>query len=200
VAAAAVLVFTACGDDGRAAGGATTTTPSTTTTTEAPTTTTTEVIDPTTVPDEITAEYVQAVLDELYALRGDATRALVEEKQLNERTVETLSAVYSDSLLTFMLNDISDAVLDGFRGFRDPPGDIVVVVDEVLTGSSECIFVAAVQDFSQVAIEAISPHLSGLTLRPATPEQREAGNPTPWAITEDLFNEDGSLPEDECVA
>ena len=66
------LLAAACGDDDGASPD------STTTTTSAPEETTTSV-DPFTVPDEITVEYVEAVLTELEKINGDALRLGVAE-------------------------------------------------------------------------------------------------------------------------
>jgi hypothetical protein len=200
VAAAAVLVFTACGDDGRAAGGATTTTSSTTTTTEAPTTTTTEVIDPTTVPDEITAEYVQAVLDELYALQGEALRELIAVGQLNEKTVGLLEAVYADAALIQTLNSAEALVFNGFAEIRNPPGDVKVTVQSLVRATKSCVFVVAEQDYSQVRLTEVELPPTALALVPASVEQIDRGNPTAWAIASDFWNEDGSPVEDQCDA
>lgn len=191
--AAALVALAACGDDGGAAAQTTTTTSSTTTTTEA-TTTTTEPVDPTTVPDEITEPYVQAVLDELYAIEGDAIRLAVEEGLVTGEVLELLSTIYGESEQREVANLLLDAATFEFEGVRRPPGDPEAEVLSLVSASSECVFAETSFDVSQVTVVESEPIVTFVELR------RSDSNRTPWRIEFAPAVPEGSdPPEDPCV-
>jgi hypothetical protein len=191
-AAAALVALSACGDDDGAAGETTTTT-SSTTTEAATTTTTTEVIDPTTVPAEITEEYVQAVLDELYAVQGEALRMAVDEGVVSGAVLSSLGTIYSESEARRVANAYIDAAAGGFSEVKRPPGDPQARVESVLTATAGCLFVRTTLDFEAVATASAEPAVVFVHLVPADQ------NATPWRIeTLAAVGPDGVEPSNPC--
>lgn len=115
--------------------------------------------DPFAVPDEITADYVERVLNEINRLDAELTRDILR-RPLDEDATELppedqahLEAIYAEPLLTF--NGRAKVDLLRNQDQRDdllPPdqlGHLVMAVEELL-GASPCLVARVNRDWSEV--------------------------------------------------
>lgn len=163
-----LAVAAACGDDDGAVD------ETTTTTTEVEETTTTSV-DPFTVPDEITVEYVEAVLTELEKINGDALRLAMADG-VTPAVAELIQPIYVPDLLAFRMNTLLAAESNGWSGIRPSPGDVQVEVVNVVTAHERCIAAYVSEDFTAVAPEGEE----SVELRVVLRHGDGQGNPTGW--------------------
>lgn len=205
-----VLLLAGCGDDESATGAgpvtsgsqvpspssdddgspSTTTTEPTTLTTEA----TTSTIDPEEVPPtgEITPEYVQAVLDQLYVLYQQAFVTAKDEGGLGERYRAAMSAVFTTTAVS--------SQTDGFEKFggvaviAPAPGRPTAKVDTLLSAAPTCISLSARVDLMPLVtkpVPAVQPYYLRLV-----PENENSSNPTPWLIAYSGYTRDATIPQE----
>jgi hypothetical protein len=136
-----VLLVAACGDDDDASPDPP---PSTTT---APEDTTTSV-DPFTVPDEITVEYVEAVLTELEKINGDALRLAIAEG-FSADVTDLLETAFEGQPLADRANVLANVNPADFEA--GPPGDISVSVLSLVTATVDCVAADVLEDYTTVA-------------------------------------------------
>jgi len=184
------LVGCSGGDDGTDLGpaaSAPTASPaaSTIATDPAPTTATVGA-DPFAIPDVIDAAYVNRVLAALYAVDGDITREILRTRSAGPGVVEQLAAIYGEPQLTLEIDGLARFLREDPAKFRDPPGDRIVTVMEVVAASDQCVI--AVGDLSLAQV-APGPAVLGpgerylVSLAPRTSRPDEARyNPTPFLI------------------
>jgi hypothetical protein len=77
-------------------------------------------IDITTVPDEITLEYVQAVLDELERIYASAVVMMMEEGELTIEISDHISDIFALRQRDIRLKEFVDTAEAGFPGMRQP--------------------------------------------------------------------------------
>jgi hypothetical protein len=183
-ALAVALVLGACSDgdgDGRR-DQSRATVPTAPSTTSAVTSTTAG--DDFAVPATIDVAYVQRVIDELDRLDGEATRLIVESKELVLPAATYISAVYAPDELNVQLGLWADEVNDGLERYRRPPGAVVTTVERLVRSEQSCVIAEVRRDFSRVATDTEAPRVSFMTLEPRRDNQdRGRLNRTPWMIT-----------------
>lgn len=209
VAIVAALLLAACGDDDGEAGAGPVTSerqvpsPSSdgastsTTTTEATATTakaTTTTIDPEEVPPaaEITPEYVQAVLDELYTQYQRAFIAAKAEGGLGERFRAAMSSIFTTTALTTETQGFER--FGGVAVIAPEPGRPTAQVEELLAATPECISLTARVDLMPMVtkpVNAVQPYYLRLV-----PENENPMNPTPWLIAYSGYTQDAKAPEE----
>ena len=167
-----------------------------------PPTTTTTAVDVTKVPAVIDVAYVQAVIDRLDVVIGDAVRVLVGNKGVpNAEFVQLLSAVYGEQQ--------SQREQRGYGGFtgEDPfplradPGNPDAKVTSVVDSSPTCIVLLADHDFAPIYVRpqaghdikavvelhprdpARDPSAKRRHRRPAKQSNDETATRRPWAST-----------------
>ncbi len=160
--------------------------PSTTAAPAASTTATTssaqDVVDP--VPAVITVPYVNAVLAQLEAVYGNASRLLVRSRSVSPLVLSDLRAIFNDPEYGAQTQIFRQAAAQPIRGVRAVPGNRVTTVVRGVTMSRSCIFVQTKTDYSQVDVTTVPGRgTEFFTLHP-----KQAGvdpahlNHTPWAI------------------
>jgi hypothetical protein len=195
--AIAALALAACSgnDDGTATPATTPAEPTTTTTTTAPTPT---PIDVATVPDEITVEYVQAVMDELDRAWGDMFRLFHAEGGPTQETWDRLEALYAEPGMQGMRDYLGVLAADQFPGIRTEPGDPETQVRRLLVSSSGCVFAEVGRHFNAIiegSPTGFRPNWLGLVQGADVPN---AYNATVWKIILDGGGRDGEAPENPC--
>jgi hypothetical protein len=132
--------------------------------------------------------YVNAVFRVLNHINGNAARLLVDRGQVDSGVRSTLRAIYNDPLYSIEVRVFQQSVQNRFSNVRHPPGDRVTIVERLLTGQRNCIFVATRSDLADVEVTPTPTAASEYwELQP-----KESGadpskvNPTPWALS---FNE-----------
>jgi hypothetical protein len=143
---------------------------------------------------------VNKVLAGLDGVVGDVERMLVKDKRITTDATDRLRAVYTGHELLNQIDAFRADVANGLVGYKNPPGNRVTTVSELITASPICIFAQVARDYS--------PATEGLAARPATmyvvlvtkddSDDPKHLNPTGWALLYDGVQADGSRPEDIC--
>ncbi len=175
--AAIALLVPACRGGDKSEAGPTATVP------PAPATTTTT--NPYAVPEVIDKAYVERVLAGLDGVVGDIVRLVIATRGIPQDAVDRVKAVYLDREgQNLELAGLSHDVRDGFRAYRENPGDKHSTVTNVLIATPSCVFVEVNRDYSEVGISQSSkPSREWIVLKPLDPAQDpHSYNPTPWAF------------------
>ena len=175
--AAIALLVPACRGGDKSEAGPTATVP------RAPATTTTT--NPYAVPEVIDKAYVERVLAGLDGVVGDIVRLVIATRGIPQDAVDRVKAVYLDREgQNLELASLSHSFREGFRGFRENPGNKRSTVKNLIVATPTCVFVQVERDYSQVGIQQNSkPSTEWIVLKPLDPNQDpQAYNPTPWAF------------------
>jgi hypothetical protein len=156
-------------------------------TTVAPTTTTT-VPNPDVVPAVITAAYVNAVFKVLDHVYGNVVRTMADTANIPPQATADLRAIYADPQFGTELKIFSLELDQKPTDLREPPGDEITTVQQIISSSASCIYIKTRTNYSPVLT---NPPVSkgseyyGLETKP-TGIDPENLNATDWAI---FFNE-----------
>jgi len=199
------LLLGACGDDDDSGDQAAVTSIPEETATSTSTTTEPRTVAPDVIPQEesqITEEYVEQVLDELYGISLQAIKHTREAGIVDESTIELVESIYSPPQSRVALNGLIDLARRSFEGYRDDPTPVTADVAEVLQRNQECIFSEVRFDTSGLVNEpaVFSDTVRGFVrLLPASDQQRVSGrNSTAWVIDALPVTKDGSVPTETC--
>ena len=189
--AAIGLVLAACSSDGGAE--------QSDATVPGPSSTTTTSIDVSRVPDTITVEYAQAVMDELDRLLGDAIRELVAAGVPSDKFVVMLKGLYNEPEYARAEMAYGEAAAKQFEGYRRPPGSPHSVVREVVDSSKRCIVLRLDQSLDEVYSAATGPVPSVVQLFAKDAGRDPAGwNRTAWQIVASSTARSTQVPENPC--
>lgn len=200
----ATLLLGACGDDDAGGSAAVTSLPDQTSSTTS-TTATTE--PPTVAPDviprdesQITEEYVEQVLNELYKVSLESILAAKQEGLVTEVSLNLVAAMTSDAVYEMRVNDLLELSSTGFEGLNEPPSPITASVTDVLQSSGDCVVAEIVTNASGLLTSPPSPDPAQRTfvrLLAAQAADLETGlNPTAWVLDQFPVTFDGSVPVD----
>jgi hypothetical protein len=171
-------------------------------TTVAPTTTTT-VPNPDVVPAVITPAYVDAVFKVLNHVWGNSLRLDLATTNVPPQSLADLRSIFNFPLYTQEENIAIQEFTTDLSNVRNPPGDDVTTVTELVSASPSCIFVRTATDVSKVVYKLPKPGFDFFELQlKQAGDDPQALNPTPWAIGYDFFFT-GKPPKSEanpCVA
>ena len=151
------------------------------------------------VPDVIDVAYVEKVMAALDHVYGDAIRILAKERQITKEFLEHLAAIYTPSEFELTQDVWVKDLASGLQGLRAQPGDPKTTIAEVLRAETECVVAKVERSFEETRehADATTPQRF-LALVPRTQTGR-ALNPTPWLISYDGFEQDGSVPSEPCA-
>jgi hypothetical protein len=182
-----VLAGTGCQDSGATADPTislpqTTLPPGTT----ASTTPTTTLIPLDQDPPVIDLAYAQRVLDEISRLEGEASRILYRDKAVTPEYEELLQSFLYGPALEDAQAAARDDLSNGFRHYRDPPGDPLVTARRLLSSRTGCIALMADSDLgprfrANVEVQKNIGIVLQRNKRPTEVEHRL--NPTDWFET-----------------
>lgn len=203
---AVALLTSACGDDDdpddRAA---VTSIPDETTTSS--TTTEPATVAPDVIPTDerqITEQYVEQVLNELFKSSNEALLLTMEAGVVDEAAIELVEAVTSSSHGRSTLNGLAELAQSDFQGIVGQPTGLRAEVISVIEVGKTCVAAEITMDTSGVtgAQDQGSPDARGFAeLVPASPDQLASGhNPTAWVIAALPATTDGSTPSFLCRA
>ena len=167
----------------------------------APSTTTT--IDVSKVPPTIDVPYVQAVMDTLDKLTGDAVRAFVAQGGPNKEWYETFRAVFEEDVFERLQKEFTDFVLvDKMKSLRSQPGNPVTAVKRIVDSSPTCLVIEVDRTFGPIFTNPLpADTVPGFVqLSPKRPERDPLNtNPTNWAILADVNSREAKIPENPCA-
>jgi hypothetical protein len=184
------LVAGACSNDRGGAVGATV---------PVETTTTVATIDVTKVPDVVTIEYVDAVMDKLDPIIGDAFRELVRDHGPNQKFLALLDAVYDGQEFEAQQSDYGFTAARGFENVRTDPGDPATKVERLIKNVPGCLVVAADREFAAFYVDPKDKIPGFIALIPKSePSDPAQLNPTAWSIVFDGGTLDNVEPVTAC--
>ena len=189
------MVVVACSGGGPDLGPSATVGPAPTTVTSTP------AVDPSVIPADpadIDEAYVQAVVDELFAVDAKATKIFVETKDVtNEEALGYLRAIYVPDEFERQVNVWFQAL--ALRAERLLPGALGNEVKRVIDVAPECVYVEVLRDYSKTTRRDVGqrPVFLGLTPKSEATDPTDA-NRTSWMMFMNGLNSDGSEPENPC--
>lgn len=183
-----VAVLGCSGDDPADAGRTSTTPPIAPTTITAPE-------DSFAVPDQIDADYVERVANELLRILGDGRRLAVQAGEVTLEVADRWNEVYEPSVAHSALAVLTDQADRGFPGIRSPPGDARISVSSVSEATPGCMVADVIMSLSDVRIEGDDTRPRIIVLwRGNVPASDREYNGTPWTLrsisTADQFRGD----------
>lgn len=188
-AAVAMVIAAGCGSS-KGSPGATVPEPTTSTT-----------ISVANVPDTITVEYAQAVMDELDRVLGDAIRELVAAQGPSDAFIARLKAVYAEPQYSEEVDLYGEEAANEFKGYRANPGRPTTTVTSILGSSPTCLILRADRSFEAVYTTLSDPSDRAVYIELRVPsDERDPGNlsATPWVIRGDGPVKGATLPENPC--
>ena len=141
-------------------------------------------IDVTVIPEQITPEYVEAVLAELERLYAGSLRAFMEAGEPTLDVTAQLGSAFVEEQYRPRLQQFLDLLEDGFPGIADADelGARTHTQVELLQVTETCIFAQTVLDFSQVFVDGREPQVSFVQLGLPDRGVLHNRNSTPWMI------------------
>ncbi len=168
---------------------------------EVPTSSTEPAPDPAVIPDdpaEIDEQYVQAVVDELFAVDAKATEIFVTTRTLDERAIDYLEAIYTEEEAERQVDIWFHALAQ--RADELLPGRLGIDVQRVIDVAPDCVYTEVEADFSETTTRDVEPRIVYLGLTPKVPSDDPEGlNPSAWVLFMNGLNPDGSEPESPCA-
>jgi hypothetical protein len=195
-AAVVLALLAGCGGDDDTAASPTTLLPPRGPATDAPTTTTTVGVDE--VPDEITVDYVQRVMDALDESWGAMFRQYQADGGPTVDNLAWLAELYTDPAYSQMEFGLGQEAADDFQGAVEEPGQPRTQVESIISADQTCVFFAVNRSFGEVLTgvpEQRPTSWIALRDREAAPAER---NPTPWKVAIDGTDDAGNQPENPC--
>jgi hypothetical protein len=157
--------------------------------------------DPAVIPDdlaEIDEAYVQAVVDELFAVDAKATEIFVTTKTLDERAIDYLEAIYVAEELDQQVDVWFRTLARGSDTLL--PGSLGHEITRIINPGPKCVFVEAQRNYAKTTTQEVPPRPVYLGIVPKRETDDPEGlNPTAWVLFTDGFNADGSEPENPCA-
>ncbi|MFP5309100.1 MAG: hypothetical protein ACLGIR_05920 [Actinomycetes bacterium] len=154
-------------------------------------------IDVTTIPDEITLEYAQAVIDAIMEEQGEVFAQVLSrpaglDNEITEEEVDRLFAILEGEALTFRLEELAKVASDeSIRESLVPPEDFTgfrYLVEHAPELDRTCLVLVAKADLSGSTGGGVLDTLFVLSLIPAV---GEAG-PAAWKLAQAVSNADAS--------
>jgi hypothetical protein len=156
--------------------------------------------DPAVIPEdlaEIDEAYVQAVVDELFAVDAKATEIFVTTKTLDERAIRYLEAIYVGEELDQQVDVWFQTLAKGSDTLL--PGMLRNDVQRIIDVASDCVFFEVKVDYSETTTRNVPSATNFLGITPKeVGDDPNTVNPTAWMLFTDGFNLDGSEPENPC--
>ena len=164
-----------------------------------PPSTTTTTIDVTKVPATIDVAYVQAVMNSLDKVTGDAVRVFVAQRGPNKEWYETFRAVFDDPAFSEIESDFGRYAANGLRPLRPLPENPTTTVQRILDSSANCIVVEVDRSYGPIFTTPPGNPRGFVQLRQLKPERDPTKrNPTSWAIVASVNAEGATIPTDPC--
>jgi len=199
------LLLAACGDDDADERAAVTSIPDDTTTSST-TTTEPDTVAPDVIPrdpSQITEDYVEQVLNELFEVSLEAALVVRDAGLVEETALELVRATTSDGVFEQDVNDLAAQARSKFEGLKKEPAPLVLSVVDLLEASPTCVVAEVTTDASGLLEDPPPPEPNErdfIRILQATEEQRRSGlNPTAWVLDQFPVTYDGSIPELTCV-
>jgi hypothetical protein len=169
-------------------------------TTAAPTTTTTTTTSP--VPDEITVEYVQQVVDTLDDSYGDMIRRYRDDGGPTPETEGWPDLLFVEPALALVNRNLDDHIEYDFVTVADEPEGPATTVNRLVTAGPYCLYFQATRSYEPVLRRVVDVATTEVYVALAREDalQDPAGRALPpWKIGFEGRLESGEEPSDPCV-
>lgn len=154
------------------------------------------------IPPVIDVPYIEKVMAAIDHVDGEATRYVAAKRQIDETFLGMYVSIYTDKYLDLVTQSWYEIAGDNFELLAAEPGDPKTSVVRVIRADGQCILIEAKRDYTAQLRTADPGGARYVALVPLPPE-RDADNvnPTPWIMSLDGRNDDGSepKPEDVCL-
>ncbi|MDQ3573879.1 MAG: hypothetical protein M3404_03020 [Actinomycetota bacterium] len=161
--------------------------------------TTTTTIDVSKVPPTIDVHYVQAVMNTLDQLTGDAVRTFVAQGGPNKEWYETFRAVFDEPFFSSIESDFGRYAANGLRPLRPSPGNPSTALRRIVDSSPNCIVAEVNRTYSSIYTTPPGSPEGFIQLRLKKLERDPASkNATAWAIVSDVDAQGAQIPQDPC--
>jgi hypothetical protein len=201
----ASLLLSACGDDDNGGDSSAITSIPDETTSTSSTTTEPRTVAPDVIPQDesqITEEYVEQVLNELYVVSLESFIIARDAGLVEERALALIEATNSELVFEQQVNDLLALSAGNFEGMKIDPSPVNVSVVKVIDASPSCAVAEVITDPSGLMTDpapANSGERSFVRLLAASESQLQSGlNPTAWVFDEFPVTLDGSRPQLNC--
>ncbi len=164
--------------------------------------TTTTTIDVTKVPATIDVPYVQAVMNALDKVTGDAVRVFVAQRGPNQEWYETFRAVFEEDLFRKLESEFGNFAARRLEPLASLPGNPQTTVKRLVDSSSTCVVAEVDRTFGPLLREPPLPEaIPGyVQLSIKRPERDPRGrNMTGWSLVADIDAKGSSIPENPCA-
>ena len=164
-----------------------------------PPSTMTTTIDVAKVPATIDVAYVQAVMNSLDKVTGDAVRVFVAQRGPNKEWYETFRAVFDEPFFSSIERDFGSYAANGLKPLRPSPGNPMTTVKRVVDSSPSCIVAEIDRTYSALYTTPPGRPEGFIQLRLKKQDRDVAArNSTNWAIVSDVDAQGAQIPEDPC--
>jgi len=150
------------------------------------------------VPATIDEAYVERVLERLYVTEGDVARLSLEAGGVTSEVEALIRAVAAPEWAEALLEEARREAGAGFPTLRRPPGNATFILERLVTGRPDCIYVVGLKDYSQVTDPPVdrTGERDFVWLIPAEPT---TANPTGWVVGAMRTRTDGADEADPCA-
>lgn len=155
----------------------------------------TEDVDITTVPDEITVEYVQAVIDELERIVAEALIIMMEEGELTIEVTDRIGEIFATDQLSLRTQELTETAETGFSGLREQ-GDLrprVRRVQELIDANSDCIYAESRVDERGLFEDGDADAVSFVVLRRPEVDRGLGINESTWVYASLAIGDESEL-------
>lgn len=167
----------------------------------ATTTTTTSTIDVAKVPAVIDVPYVQAVMDSLDQVLGDAIRIFAQKKAITPEFTQLLTAVYGPQQFDREQRAYTEDVNHQPFPIKQEPQPPTTKVIRIIDSSPSCVVLEATRDYAPIFIHP-EPGRDTQAVVELHPKRQDrdpsAKNPTAWEIAGEGFIGGSRVPDDPC--
>jgi hypothetical protein len=159
-------------------------------------------IDITVIPDEITEEYVDAVLLELNRIYAEAFELARDEREFNVDIADRIASIFDEESVPLRYDEMQQLAEQPERVVSaDEFGPVVSTVVDLLEVTDSCMWLEVESDSRGVSASSDGPTPLFVLLREKVVERPVDHNPTPWVFASlrggDL---DGLRQEQRCSA
>ncbi len=166
-----------------------------------PPSTTTTTIDVSKVPTTIDVAYVQAVMDSLDQVTGDAVRVFVAQRGPNKEWYETFRAVFEEDLFMRLESEFGNFAARGLEPLKPAPENPQTALKRLVDSSPTCMVAEVDRTFGPLLRESPLPDaIPGFVQLSTKRLERDPGgrNPTGWSLVADIDAKGSSIPENPC--
>lgn len=155
--------------------------------------------DPFAIPDEITPEYAEEVIDELWRLHAatvlEARDQVEPGEVLSDEILDQLRAINAEERFSLQVGSLQQTADDGFEDVREDYGQPRFEVENITEATDTCLVLSGIFDITETARPDFDedPRRNDthvVLVRADNARDPDGFNPTPWSMAMQLENPD----------